>query len=286
MVQSQLTSLFNCDKFYQFYDMTHPKCSSHGSLSGGIENPASLFLQKRRGKSSLRSNKSILLKGLQKRISYRFRNTQLLTQALTHRSSLQEKKQEGEDNERLEFLGDSVIELAVSHLLMKRFPNMAEGGLSKARALLVKEATLASVARGVRLGQAMLLGRGEERTGGRAKDSILAGCLEALLAAVYLDGGYAKAFQLVERLYIPFLEEMNGALMDQDFKTKLQEYMQRHRSAPPQYLVTAEKGPAHAKAFEVSIIVNGRAYGMGRGKSKKEAEQRAAEEALRSLQED
>lgn len=233
----------------------------------------------------MRSNKSILLKGLQKRIAYRFRNIQFLTQSLTHRSCLHERNEEGEDNERLEFLGDSVIELAVSHLLLRRFPCMAEGGLSKARALLVKEATLASLARRVRLGKALLLGRGEEGTGGREKDSILAGCLEALVAAVYLDGGYAKAFRLIEGLYAPLLEEMNGELKDLDFKTRLQEYMQKHCNTTPRYLVTAEKGPAHAKTFEVSIIVNGKAYGMGRGKSKKEAEQRAAEEALRSLQE-
>jgi ribonuclease-3 len=234
----------------------------------------------------MRSNKSILLQGLQKRIAYRFRDMQFLTQALTHRSFLHERSEEGEDNERLEFLGDSVIELAVSHLLLRRFPRLAEGGLSKARAFLVKEATLASLARSVRLGKAMRLGRGEEDTGGREKDSILAGGLEALVAAVYLDGGYAKGFRLIEGLYDPFLEELKGELKDQDYKTRLQEYMQRHGNTTPRYLVTAEKGPAHAKTFEVRIGVNGKAYGTGRGKSKKEAEQRAAEEALKSLQED
>jgi ribonuclease-3 len=234
----------------------------------------------------VRSNKSIQLKGLQTRIAYRFRDVHFLTQALTHRSCLHERKEQGEDNERLEFLGDSVIELAVSHLLLRRFPHMDEGGLSKARALLVKESTLATLARIAQLGKAMRLGRGEEETGGREKDSILAGCLEALVAAVYLDGGYSKAFRLIKDLYDPFLEKMNGELQDQDFKTRLQEYMQKHCHAAPRYLVTAEKGTAHAKTFEVTISVNGKAYGMGRGKSKKEAEQKAAEEALRSLKED
>jgi len=234
----------------------------------------------------MRSNKALPFKGLQKRIAYRFRNIQFLTQALTHRSRLHERNEEGGDNERLEFLGDSVIELAVSHLLLRRFPHMAEGGLSKARAVLVKEDTLATLARGVRLGKAVRLGRGEEETGGRGKDSILAGCLEALVAAVYLDGGYAKAFRMIEGLYVPLLEEMNGQLKDRDFKTRLQEYIQKRLNTTPHYIVTAEEGPAHAKTFGVVITIEGKAYGIGRGKSKKEAEQRAAEEALRSLQED
>jgi ribonuclease-3 len=234
----------------------------------------------------MRSNKSLLLKGLQKRIGHRFRDMQLLTQALTHSSYLHGKNEEGTDNERLEFLGDSVIELAVSHLLVRRFPCMAEGGLSKARALLVKEATLASLARRIRLGKALRLGRGEEETGGREKDSILAGCLEALVAAVYLDGGYAEAFRAVEGLYALPLEEMNGKIQDRDFKTRLQEYMQKHRHIIPRYIVTDEEGPDHAKTFKVVITSEGKTYGNGRGKSKKEAEQRAAEEALRFLQED
>jgi ribonuclease-3 len=163
---------------------------------------------------------------------------------------------------------------------------MAEGGLSRARALLVKEATLASLARRVRLGKALRLGRGEEETGGREKDSILAGGLEALVAAVYLDSGYAEALRVIEGFYAPLLEEMTGELQDRDFKTRLQEYMQKHRNTIPRYIVTDEEGPDHAKTFKVVITIAGKAYGSGRGKSKKEAEQRAAEEALRSLQED
>jgi ribonuclease-3 len=234
----------------------------------------------------MRSNTPLLPKGLQRRIGHRFRDMRLLTQALTHRSYVHGRNEKCTDNERLEFLGDSVIELAVSHLLLRRFPCMAEGGLSKARALLVKEATLATLARRVRLGKALRLGRGEEETGGREKDSILAGCLEALVAAVYLDGGYAKAFRVIEGLYSSLLEEMQGELQDQDFKTRLQEYMQKHLDTTPRYIVTDEEGPDHAKTFGVVITINGKAYGSGRGKSKKEAEQRAAEEALRSLRED
>jgi ribonuclease-3 len=234
----------------------------------------------------MRSNKSLLLKGLEERISHRFRNSQFLTQALTHSSYIPRGNEEEEDNERLEFLGDSVLELAVSHLLLRCFPRMAEGELSKARALLVKEATLASIARRVRVGKAVRLGRGEEETGGRKKDSILAGCLEALVAAVYLDGGYDEAFRVIEVLYAPLLEEMRGGIKDLDFKTRLQEYIQKRLNTTPHYSVTEEEGPAHAKTFEVIITINGKAFGTGRGKSKKEAEQRAAEKALRSLQED
>lgn len=224
--------------------------------------------------------------GLQGQIAYHFRNPHLLRQALTHRSSIRQKDEEGEDNERLELLGDSVIELVVSHLLLDHFPHLSEGGVSKARASLVKEATLASLAREVGLGNHLRLGRGEEETGGKEKDSILAGGMEALVAAVYLDGGYEEAFRMIARLYLPLLEEMQGGLKDDDFKTRLQEYTQRHLNTTPDYVVVAEEGPDHDKTFEVVISIEGKSYGRGRGSSKKEAEQRAAEEALRTLQED
>jgi ribonuclease-3 len=243
-------------------------------------------MKKRKSKPFMRSNKSSPFKGLEARIAYRFRNAQLITQALTHRSYLHQSKEEGEDNERLEFLGDSVIELTVSHLLLTRFPHIAEGGLSKARAALVKEATLASLARSVQLGDGLRLGRGEEETGGREKDSILAGGFEALAAAIYLDGGYREALRVIESLYTPLLAEITGEVQDQDFKTRLQEYTQKYLNSTPHYIVTDEEGPDHDKTFEVVISIGEKAYGMGRGRSKKEAEQRAAEEALRSLQED
>jgi ribonuclease-3 len=237
----------------------------------------------------MRSTRPLLFKNLQKRIGYCFRDTQLLTQALTHRSYLYQGAEAGEDNERLEFLGDSVIEVVVSHLLLSRFPHLTEGGLSKARAEFVKEDTLASLARQLQLGEVLRLGRGEEETGGRDKDSILAGCLEALMGAVYLDGGYTEVFRMIEDLCAPRFARfagMNGAIGDKDFKTRLQEYTQRHLNDLPHYIVTHEEGPDHAKTFEVVISVSGKVYGMGKGRSKKEAEQRAAEETLRSLQED
>jgi ribonuclease-3 len=226
-----------------------------------------------------------LITDLQEKISYRFHSLQLLTQALTHRSYLHEGMEGGGDNERLEFLGDSVIEVVVSHLLMTRFPHLTEGGLSKTRAEFVKEGTLAALAREIRLGDALRLGRGEEDTGGRRKDSILAGGFEALMAAVYLDGGYDEGFRVIEALFASRLTAIKEALEDQDFKTKLQEFTQKNLNDTPQYTVAREDGPDHAKTFEVVISIKGRPYGRGRGKSKKEAEQRAAEEALRSLRE-
>lgn len=228
----------------------------------------------------------MLLKTLQKKISYHFRNSELLTQALTHRSYLYQGTEAGEDNERLEFLGDSVIEVVVSHLLLSRFPHLTEGGLSKSRAEFVKESALASLARQLQLGEVLRLGRGEEETGGREKDSILAGSLEALMGAVYLDSGYTEVFQVIEDLYAPRFANMIGAVEDNDFKTRLQEYTQKYLNDLPHYIVTHEEGPDHAKTFEVVISVGGTVYGMGKGRSKKEAEQRAAEATLRTLQKD
>jgi ribonuclease-3 len=223
---------------------------------------------------------------LQGRMAYRFRDPLLLIQALTHRSFLNEGPEKGEDNERLEFLGDSVIEVVVSHLLLIRFPRLTEGGLSKVRAELVKEATLAALARFLRLETVLRLGRGEEETGGREKASILAGGFEALMAAVYLDGGYAEVSRLIEGLYAPLFGEVTDAGKGTDFKTRLQEYTQLHLQVTPQYTVTREQGPDHAKTFEVVITINGRPYGRGEGRSKKKAEQQAAEEALHSLEKD
>jgi ribonuclease-3 len=225
------------------------------------------------------------LKRLQKRISYHFKDPQLLATSLTHRSYINQNEREREDNERLEFLGDSVIELVVSHILMIRFPHLKEGGLSKMRAVLVKEDTLASLARLVKLGASLMLGRGEEETGGREKDSILAGGIEALMAAVYLDGGYEEAFRVIERLYTPLLDEIKREAKDGDFKTRLQEYTQRLLNTTPQYILVREEGPDHDKTFDVIISIEGKIYGRGKGKNKKEAEQKAAAEALHSLEE-
>ena len=217
---------------------------------------------------------------LQQRIGYPFRQLGLLEEALTHRSYGRP------DNERLEFLGDSVIELVVSQLLFETFPKLREGELSKMRSSLVKEESLAEVARGIELGRHLKLGKGEEATGGREKASILAGALEAVVAAVYIDGGFEEAFRVVEGLFRERIKQMEEAWRDRDYKTQLQEYTQARFKEVPRYTVVAERGPEHSKTFEVVVLVGGRIWGRGSGRSKKEAEQRAAEEALRRLDEE
>jgi len=217
---------------------------------------------------------------LQQRIGYPFRQLGLLEEALTHRSYGRP------DNERLEFLGDSVIELVVSQLLFETFPKLREGELSKMRSSLVKEESLAEIARGIELGRHLKLGKGEEATGGREKASILAGALEAVVAAVYIDGGFEEAFRVVEGLFRERIRQMEEAWRDRDYKTQLQEYTQARFKEVPRYTVVAERGPEHSKTFEVVVSVGGRIWGRGSGRSKKEAEQRAAEEALRKLDEE
>lgn len=218
------------------------------------------------------------LEGLQDAIGYRFSNLALLTEALTHKSW------GSPNNERLEFLGDSVLELAISHLLYQFLPKATEGELSKIRSWLVREDSLAEIARKVSLGEFLRLGKGEENSGGRRKPSILASALEALLAAVYLDGGFERALELVRRLFGDHLRE--GGWRNEDYKTQLQEYTQAIFREVPVYLLLSEQGPEHSKTFEVAVLVRGKVWGRGKGKSKKEAEQRAAEEALRTIRHD
>ncbi len=220
---------------------------------------------------------------LQKTLGYRFKKPAYLQQALQHRSYVNESPDEDlEDNETLEFLGDAVLNLVVSHVLMMSFPHKQEGDLSRTRAQLVSESRLAEVARSIDLGRHLRLGKGEAQTGGRQKPSILADTLEALLAAIYLDGGYPAAFEVIaSRLAFQFEAAGSGAA-DTDYKSRLQEYAQTHLKAIPQYRVVAESGPDHAKTFSVELELQGlRVRGVGR--SKKLAEQSAAGTALRSL---
>ncbi|HQR29379.1 MAG TPA: ribonuclease III, partial [Anaeromyxobacteraceae bacterium] len=204
--------------------------------------------------------------------------------ALTHKSWVNEHREEkAEDNERLEFLGDAVIDLLVSDYLMARFPGAREGELSKLRASVVDEPGLAAIARALDLGELLRLGRGEEITGGRAKASLLADALEAVVAAVFLEGGLAAAHRLVD----PFLEEAYARAaagsLDRDFKTQLQEAGQSRFRAGPRYRVVGEIGPDHAKTFEVEVELAGVARGRGTGRSKKDAEQAAARAALGAM---
>jgi len=224
------------------------------------------------------------LLGLVSALGYRFKDRELLDRAFRHASYVNESPDcNGEDNERLEFLGDAVLNLAVGTLLMERFPQAHEGDLSRYRAMLVDEAALHQVALRLGLGRYVRLGKGEEQSGGREKPSILADLVEALLGAVYLDGGFSEALSLVTRLMEPQLRDLGNEARFQDFKTLLQEYTQQHFRTLPRYRVVKETGPPHDPTFETTVSLNGEVLARGSGKSKKEAEQRAAQEAWHRL---
>lgn len=224
------------------------------------------------------------LKALQKKIHYRFKSFDLLDQGLRHKSFVHEELEAGgQDNERLEFLGDAVLDLVISHLIMERHPEYPEGSLSRLRAAVVNQARLAEIARELTLGEYLLLGKGEEMTGGREKTSILAASLEALLAVVFLDGGYKKAYGVIFQLFSAHLKMAENEGFSQDFKTKLQEVSQETLKAMPRYLLVKEFGPDHDKVFGVKVLIQEKVVGVGAGKSKKEAEQRAAKRTLKNL---
>ena len=217
---------------------------------------------------------------LEEKLAYTFRDASLCESALTHKSWMNETLEtERTDNERLEFLGDAVLSLVTSDMLMKRFPEHPEGELSKARAAVVNEAGLARVAEMLLLGQWIFLGKGEEQAGGRQKRSLLANTFEALVGAVYLDGGFAAAFQVIERLLSPVIADVPSAA-SKDYKSRLQELAQAKLQTAPTYTVLSEQGPDHAKTFEVAILIGDKEYGRAFGRSKKEAQQHAAELAL------
>jgi len=220
---------------------------------------------------------------VQQQISYAFKNAELLKRALTHKSFANENKV-ALHNERLEFLGDSVLNLIISEYLMKFCPSSSEGDLSRLRAAIVNEPALAEVARKIRLGTYLLLGKGEELTGGRNKNSLLADSLEALIAAVYLDAGIEATRSLTINLFEDMLHRhcREGAAPS-DYKTKLQEYCQERLKQLPEYRVVSKTGPDHQKQFVVEVFLTGVMHGQGNGKSKKEAQQQAAKDALAKL---
>ena len=220
---------------------------------------------------------------LEQNLGYAFRDASLCETALTHKSWMNETQETSRtDNERLEFLGDAVLALVTSDLLMRRFPDMPEGELSKARASIVNESGLAQVAEILSLGQWIFLGRGEEQAGGRLKRSLLANTFEAVLGAVYLDGGFQAAFQVAERLFSPLIADVPTAA-SKDFKSRLQELAQAKLQTAPTYTVLSEQGPDHAKTFEIAILIGDREYARAFGRSKKEAQQNAAERALSAM---
>jgi len=228
------------------------------------------------------------LEPLERRIGYRFKDRGLLEHALTHRSRVHEDASGGVfDNESMEFLGDSVLGFVVAAILFREFPEHNEGQKSKLKASLVSSASLARLGERLELGEFLILGRGEEKTGGRRKHAIIADCYEALIAAVYLDGGIEAAERFVEAQFRELIDEARrsgaAASFTEDWKSALQEYLQSHGRGLPAYRLAGELGPDHRKSFVVEVVVEGEPVATAEGRSKKEAAQSAARAALERL---
>lgn len=222
------------------------------------------------------------LEELQQKIGYTFRNPALLTLAMTHSSYYNEHKRDAQgDNERLEFLGDAVLELVSSDYLYHKFSDMPEGEMTKLRAGKVCEPALALCARNISLEASILLGKGEEQTGGRTRDSIISDAYEALIGAIYLDGGFTSAKDFVLKHVLADMEEESVFC---DSKTALQEMAQEYLNDNPVYELLREEGPEHDRIFYAQVLINGTPYGVGQGRTKKAAQQQAASEAMRRLQ--
>ena len=212
---------------------------------------------------------------LEGRIGFRFKRPELLKAALTHKSFASEQKS-GRYNERLEFLGDSVLSAVVAHQLFDLYPDEDEGKLSKRKSLLVSRPVLARWAGELGLGEFLLLGSGEDSSGGRLRPSILSNTVEALIGAIFLDGGYAAASGFIHRWFL----DQHGTVAETDHKSRLQELLQKRYKVPPTYEIMRATGPDHDKTFAVTVRMGKQTLGTGQGKSKKEAEQAAALDAL------
>ena len=223
-----------------------------------------------------------MIKDLEAAIGYRFQNITLLQNALTHSSYANERWHNSlKSNERLEFLGDSILGMVVAEYLYRNFPDRPEGELTRMRADMVCEKTLASVAARINLGQHLMLGNGEEQGGGRSRDSILADAVESVIAASFLDGGMAAARSFIEKFIL--VEVPVRKMHNADYKTALQELIQQKKNQTLSYALVGESGPDHDQRFEVEVSLNGRVIGTGTGSSKKRAEQMAAQSALENL---
>jgi len=220
---------------------------------------------------------------LQKAIGYRFRDAKLLTMALVHRSFRFENNEYDFDNQRLEFLGDAVLGLVSASHLYDSYKDADEGTLTHLRSTVASGKALAKVARQVGLGESLMLGKGEEQSGGRHRESNLADVLESVIGAVYLDGGIKAVDKVFRKLILPELEGKRTSVWAENPKGRLQEIAQRLWQCSPHYRTTAEKGPSHAKVFMIEVIVNGNPMGRGKGASKREAEAQAALDALERL---
>ena len=223
------------------------------------------------------------MKSLEEKLGYTFQNPALLENALTHSSCANESRGKLQSNERLEFLGDSILGMIVADHLFRNHPDLPEGELTRTRAALVCEDSLVEVAEALGLGEYLRLGKGEEAGGGRQRPSIRADAVEAILAAVYLDGGIGSVRKIIQRYILS--REVAGLTKPRDYKTALQELVQRETGQVLRYRLTGEEGPDHNKRFFVAVDLNGSAIGSGTGRSKKEAEQMAAKAAIQTLEE-
>ncbi len=219
------------------------------------------------------------MKNFEALIGYRYKNIELLKEALTHSSYANEGKKNSKNNERLEFLGDSVLSIIVAEHLFTHYKHLPEGELTKLRASLVCEKSLHKFAKKIKLGDFLHLGKGEENTGGRERPSILADAFEAVIASIYLDDGLESAREFVLK-FVPEHIDMNTVSVLSDYKTALQEIIQKNREEKIEYVLVNEVGPDHNKSFLVEVHLNSNIIGTGKGRSKKQAEQYAAKEAL------
>ena len=222
------------------------------------------------------------MKTLEEKLGYTFSNPALLENALTHSSCANESRGRLQSNERLEFLGDSILGMVVAEHLYRNHPDLPEGELTRTRAALVCEESLVEVAQALGLGDYLKLGKGEEAGGGRNRPSIRADAVEAVLAAVYLDGGIGSARKIIQKYILS--KELAGLRGGRDYKTALQELVQRESGQVLKYCLTGQSGPDHDKRFFVEVQLNGKAVGRGEGHSKKEAEQMAAKAAIGKLE--
>ena len=224
------------------------------------------------------------LEEFERKIEYRFSDKDLLVLALTHSSYANEiKKGKHENNERLEFLGDAVLDMVVSEYMYRHFPKMPEGELTKLRAAVVCEGSLAELSRKQGVGRCLLLGKGEESTGGRNRDSILADAFEAIIGAICIDGGMEAATKYIMGFMVDHIEHTKKNFRNLDAKTHLQEVIQKISKVPLKYAIVDEQGPDHNKVFVAEVTHDGRVLGKGSGRSKKEAEQNAANNALEHM---
>jgi ribonuclease III len=225
---------------------------------------------------------------LQHRLGYFFGDRAILIQSVTHTSygheNHPEKPLAQRDNERLEFLGDAILDVIISDLLLETFPGAAEGQLSKMRAAVVNEKTLAHVAKAIFLQENLRLGKGELQTGGNQKPSILSSAFEAIIAAIYIDGGFHAVYPVVRHLFAPLFQDEKDLILLYDHKTQLQELAQARHRVTPSYHLVGSVGPDHAKRFEVEVRLQERTLARAQGSSKKEAEQNAARAAIEILQ--